>query len=88
MGNLRKMYIYEGRLMYSSIRGLELGEFVQFFDENFVNYEDLLNTVKAVLSNQNEIFIRELSVKLFNNSKYKLKLTFSFVVILEGFNKS
>ena len=42
---------------------------VQFFDENFVNYEDLLNTVKAVLSNQKEIFIRELSIKLFNNSK-------------------
>ncbi len=42
---------------------------VQFFNENFVDYEDLLNAVKAVLSNQNEIFIRELSVKLFNNSK-------------------
>lgn len=42
---------------------------VQFFDESFVDYEDLLNAVKAVLSNQNEIFIRELSVKLFNNSK-------------------
>lgn len=42
---------------------------VQFFYESFVDYEDLLNAVKAVLSNQNEIFIRELSVKLFNNSK-------------------
>ena len=42
---------------------------VQFFDENFVNYKAFLNTVKADLSNQNEIFIRELSVKLFNNSK-------------------
>lgn len=42
---------------------------VQFFDKSFVDYEDLLNAVKAVLSNQNEIFIRELSVKLFNNSK-------------------
>ena len=34
-----------------------------------MEFDDLLNTVKAVLSNQNEIFIRELSVKLFNNSK-------------------
>ncbi len=42
---------------------------VQFFEGNFVDYEDLLTAVKAVLSNQNEIFIRELSVKLFNNSK-------------------
>lgn len=42
---------------------------IQFFDENFVDYEGLLNAVKAVLSNQHEIFIREFSVKLFNNSK-------------------
>ena len=42
---------------------------VQFFDGNFDEYEDLLNATKAVLSNQREIFIRELSVKLFNNSK-------------------
>lgn len=42
---------------------------VLFFDKSFVDYDDLLNAVKAVLSNQNEIFIRELSVKLFNNSK-------------------
>lgn len=48
---------------------LSTNKSVQFFDENFVDYEDLLNAVKAVLSNQNEIFIRELSVKLFNNSK-------------------
>ncbi len=42
---------------------------VQFFEGNFTDYGDLLNAVKTVLSNQNEIFIRELSVKLFNNSK-------------------
>ncbi|WP_407436285.1 Wadjet anti-phage system protein JetD domain-containing protein [Treponema sp.] len=42
---------------------------VQFFEGNLTDYEDLLNAVKSVLSNQNEIFIRELSVKLFNNSK-------------------
>ena len=48
---------------------ISINKAVQFFDGSFVDYEDLLNAVKAVLSNQNEIFIRELSVKLFNNSK-------------------
>lgn len=48
---------------------ISTNKIVQFFYENFDDYEDLLNAVKAVLSNQNEIFIRELSVKLFNNSK-------------------
>ena len=42
---------------------------VLFFDGNFSDYRDILNAVKAVLANQDEIFIRELSVKLFNNSK-------------------
>lgn len=56
-------YIKEQKIRISTNKA------VQFFDENFVDYEDLLNAVKAVLSNQNEIFIRELSVKLFNNSK-------------------
>lgn len=56
-------YIKEQKIRISTNKA------VQFFDESFVDYEDLLNAVKAVLSNQNEIFIRELSVKLFNNSK-------------------
>ena len=42
---------------------------IQFFEGNFVDYEDILTAVKIILSNQNEIFIRELSIKLFNNSK-------------------
>ena len=45
---------------------------VQFFSGDFADYADyadLLLAVKEVLSNEEEIFIRELSVKLFNNSK-------------------
>jgi len=45
---------------------------VQFFGGDFADYADyadLLLAVKEVLSNEEEIFIRELSVKLFNNSK-------------------
>jgi len=42
---------------------------VQFFGGDFSDYADLLLAVKEVLSNEEEIFIRELSVKLFNNSK-------------------
>lgn len=56
-------YIREQKIRISTNKA------VQFFEGSFVDYEDLLNAVKAVLSNQNEIFIRELSVKLFNNSK-------------------
>ncbi len=46
---------------------------VQFFSGDFADYADyadLLLAVKEVLSNEEEIFIRELSVKLFNNSKH------------------
>lgn len=43
---------------------------VQFFDGDLTDYRDLLLAVKAVLANEEEIFIRELSVKLFNNSKH------------------
>lgn len=42
---------------------------VQFFGGDLAEYGDLLLAVKEVLSNEEEIFIRELSVKLFNNSK-------------------
>lgn len=42
---------------------------VQLFGGDLAEYEDLLLAVKEVLSNEEEIFIRELSVKLFNNSK-------------------
>lgn len=42
---------------------------IEFFDGNFATYENLLIAVKSILENQDEIFIRELSVKLFNNSK-------------------
>lgn len=43
---------------------------VQLFGGDFADYEDLLLAVKEVLANEEEIFIRELSVKLFNNSKH------------------
>ncbi len=56
-------YIKEQKIRISTNKA------IQFFDKSFVDYEDLLNAVKTVLSNQDEIFIRELSVKLFNNSK-------------------
>ena len=42
---------------------------VQFFDGELSEYKDILLAAKAILENQNEIFIREFSVKLFNNSK-------------------
>lgn len=34
---MRKMFILEDRLMYSTIRGVELSEFVQFFDEKLID---------------------------------------------------
>ena len=49
---------------------LRLNKSVQFFVGDLTDYRDLLLAVKAVLANEEEIFIRELSVKLFNNSKH------------------
>ena len=37
MENMRKMYIINDRLMYSRIRGLELSEFIHFFDEKLID---------------------------------------------------
>lgn len=48
---------------------LRLNKSVHFFDGDLTDYRDLLLAVKAVLANEEEIFIRELSIKLFNNSK-------------------
>lgn len=42
---------------------------IVFFDGDIEEYENLLSVVKAVLENKDEIFIRELSVRLFNDSK-------------------
>ncbi|MCR5124836.1 MAG: DUF2220 domain-containing protein [Treponema sp.] len=42
---------------------------VQFFEGKIDDYREILNAATALLENQNEIFIRELSVKLFNDSK-------------------
>ncbi len=42
---------------------------IAFFDGDVKEYKSLLSAVKAVLENIDEIFIRELSVKLFNDSK-------------------
>lgn len=50
-------------------RHLKENKNVQFFDGELSEYKDILLAAKAILENQNEIFIREFSVKLFNNSK-------------------
>lgn len=42
---------------------------VKFFDGDFTEFKDVLRLTKAVLENEDEVFVRELSVKLFNNSK-------------------
>ncbi len=42
---------------------------VQFFEGDFEQYKDILLACKSILENQEESFIRELSVKIFNNSK-------------------
>ena len=41
----------------------------QFTDDGIENYRDILTAAKAVLENRAEILIREMSVRLFNNSK-------------------
>lgn len=56
-------YIHEQK------RHLKENKNVQFFDGELSEYKDILLAAKAILENQNEIFIREFSVKLFNNSK-------------------
>lgn len=42
---------------------------ILFFEGKIDDYREILNAATALLKNQNEIFIRELSVKLFNDSK-------------------
>ena len=42
---------------------------IQFFDGDIEKYEDVLFAVKTILETHDEIFIRDFSVKLFNNSK-------------------
>ena len=42
---------------------------IQYFEGDIQEYKDVLSACKTILKNQDEIFIRELSVKLFNNSK-------------------
>ena len=46
---------------------------IQFFNNNLTDYKNMLMAAKSILENDEDIFIRELSVKLFNNSK-KLEL--------------
>ncbi len=43
---------------------------ILFFEGDFEQHKDILLACKSILENQEEIFIRELSVKLFNNSKH------------------
>ena len=42
---------------------------IQYIEGNIQEYKDVLSACRAILINQEEIFIRELSVQLFNNSK-------------------
>ncbi|MBB5226552.1 hypothetical protein DYE50_06480 [Treponema ruminis] len=42
---------------------------IQYFEGDIQEYKNVLSACKAILINQDEIFIRELSVKIFNNSK-------------------
>ncbi len=37
MGNLRKMSIVNGRLMYSEMRGIYLSDFVDFFNDDLIS---------------------------------------------------
>lgn len=53
---------------------IEKNQNVLFFEGDMAEYNDVLRAAKAVWENREEIFIRELSVKLFNNSKQLEKL--------------
>jgi len=48
---------------------LEKNRNVEYFDGNFPKYEDILKMALAVLQNEDEIFIRDLSILLFKDSK-------------------
>lgn len=42
---------------------------VLYFENDFLEYEDLLKLCSAVLRNKNEVYIRDFSIKLFGSSK-------------------
>lgn len=62
---------YKPLLDYIAEQKLHLKENkkIQYFEGDIQEYTDVLSACKAILINQEEIFIRELSVQLFNNSK-------------------
>lgn len=62
---------YKPLLDYIAEQKLHLKENkkIQYFEGDIQEYKDVLSACKTILCNQEEIFIRELSVKLFNNSK-------------------
>ena len=62
---------YKPLLDYIAEQKLHLKENkkIQYFEGDIQEYKDVLSACKAILINKEEIFIRELSVKLFNNSK-------------------
>lgn len=64
-------FLYEPLLKYidEQTENLLANKNIQFFVGDFTEYMDILVAVKSILENQSEIYIRELSVKLFNNSK-------------------
>lgn len=63
--------IYSPFLSYIEEQKFRLAEnkSVLFFEGEIDDYKEILKAAIAVLENQNEIFIRELSVKLFSDSK-------------------
>ena len=64
-------FLYEPLLKYidEQTENLLANKNIQFFVGDFTEYMDILVAVKSILENQSEIYIRELSVKLYNNSK-------------------
>lgn len=55
---------------------------VEYFDEDYNEYEDVLRAVEAVQKNDKETFIRDLSIQLFKDSKRFEKLQSKICSIL------
>ena len=63
--------IYKPLVLYVKEQEKNISEnkHVKLFDGNINELSDVLLLTKAILENKEEIFVRELSIKLFNNSK-------------------
>lgn len=62
------------RFAEEQIENIKKNKKVQYFDDDYQEFSDVLVLTKAVLENEEEIFVRELSVRLFNDSKRLEKL--------------